>query len=387
MTITQTRPYAEMRSSQPFDPSDRSRFGQLQETAKDCFIKELTDFFDYTRSDGLSKIEEIPNIQKFSFGGNEGLSGLETVVNIITAYGDTLDKFPMISITSSSYRERVMGIGGTYVSQVQYPPFIAGTGTGPFNLSALIAPLNIQIKTTPQDLYTQYSTITLDPSLFVDFSSVSVSDIVRVVNKTQALYYTLKESSSGTLEIEAGGPASPSDRNSIEITDGNSQLLSLLGLSIGQSASYTDEDNPILNRYTQAADMVINIDVVGDSINTRAELSDLVSAFFTYYTNKNVYEFFGRSYFDRSVENEWYHISLNNQFSWNGEINKPRQGGEQYEHIYAVRGSVPIFVEDFIDKKTSGEVYIADKSNVTAIPTASGDSLSGDYFGVNYFKL
>ena len=86
----ENRPPSALVPSDPFDPNDRPRFGQLQETAKDVFVKELTDFFNYNLSDGLAKIGEMPNIQKFSFEDTSS-SGLETVVNIINAYGDTPD--------------------------------------------------------------------------------------------------------------------------------------------------------------------------------------------------------------------------------------------------------------------------------------------------------
>ena len=328
MTIIEQRPPVVMVASDPFSANDLPRFGQLSEVAKDAFIKELTDFFDYTQADGLQKIEQLPNIQKFAFGSTNNNAGLETVVNLIMAYADTPDKFPMISITSSSLREKKMGLGSNFAAQIQYPPSVVGTKSGPFNMSNIIGTPTITIQTTPATDTTKTSTISFDTSLFSSTTSLSVDDLVRVINKTQALYYRFANY-GGKLAIEAGGLASSSSNNSIEITAGNSQILSLLGLSIGDSGSYTSTDNPSKNRYGIAADVVINIDVITDSINTRVELSDLVYSFFAYYMQNKAFQLYGRSYFDRDVTTEWWHLSLKNQFSWSGEVNKPRQGGEQ----------------------------------------------------------
>ena len=130
--------------------------------------------------------------------------------------------------------------------------------------------------------------------------------------------------------------------------------------------------------------MVINVDVVTDSINTRLELSDLVYSYFGYHLQQKCFQFYGRSFFDRLICDEWFHISLNNQFNWTGEVNKPRQGGEQYEHIYAIRGSIPLFIEDFIDKSVQEEPVWVDSSNVESEAVAGSSELTGDYFKGSY---
>ena len=122
------------------------------------------------------------------------------------------------------------------------------------------------------------------------------------------------------------------------------------------------------------------------------------SAFFSYYIEKRRFQFFGRSYFDRTTTpEEWYHVVLKNQFAWSAEITRPRQGGEQYDQVYAIRGSVPIFIEDFIDKEMTAPAFIDDaprtleQSSNNPDSTEPDTSLSsypdGDYFsGINYKK-
>ena len=388
-------------ATDPFDLTDTPKFSQLVETAKDAFIVELTNYFNYKTSDASMKVRETPNIQKFALGASTGERSLQTVVNIIVAYADTPDKFPMISITSANVRERKMGLGSNYVTAVQYPPSITGSEVGPFNLDhGSDDPWTLEIQTCPSgDLNEKVtSTITLNRSFFVDPTNVSVSELVTFVNRSQALYYQFAETSSGFLRIDAGGPCSKDTFvKYVEITGGTSEVLSRLGFTVGDSDSYLNSSNPPRNRYIIASDMVVNIDVVTDSLTTRTELQDLVYSFFAFYLEKRRFELFGRSYFDREVNpEEWFHISFKNQFSWSTEVTRDRQGGEQYDKIYAIRGSVPIFIEDFIDRKLTNEPYsFYEQNDIVLVPTHGGgesreyDSTypSGDYeTGINYNK-
>lgn len=376
--------------TQPFDTTDVPRFSQLKETAKDAFMWELKQFFDYTTTDTTTKLAEIPNIQKFALGAGSGEDSLETVVNMIMAYGDTPDQFPMISITSTSERERKMNLGSNYVVSVQYPPSIVGTELGPFDFSKEIPEgesyLFMEITTWPTGLETSEttSTIAFSELIFEDWSNVTMDELVSQVNKSQALYYQFEKTSEGYLRISTGGPCAVSTPNYIEITDGDNKLLELLGFSLGDSDTYLNTDNPPKNRYGLAADMSINIDVISDDINTRTELADLVYNYFTFYMEKRRFQLLGRSYFDRDQDPvEWYHISFNNQFSWASEMTIPREGGEQYEKIYAVRGSVPIFIEDFVDRALVNEPIFLRRDYITA---ADSSFPEGDYGGVNYLK-
>jgi len=87
-------------------------------------------------------------------------------------------------------------------------------------------------------------------------------------------------------------------------------------------------------------------------LNTKQELADLVYAYFTYYLEQRYFQLLGRSYFERGLDpEEWFHIVLNGQFSWSSETSVPRPGQEGYDRIYSVRGSVPILLIDYIDKR------------------------------------
>jgi hypothetical protein len=370
----------------PFDPTDVPRFSQLSETAKDVFAKEITDFFNYKTYDGIEKIKVFPNIKKFALGASNSQNSLETVVNFIMAFGDTKDKFPMISITSQSIKERKMSLGSNFVGSFQYAPSVVGRNSGPFNLSSSVDSLwFLTIKTRPlgTDEEEPLSILSFVPAMFSNLSSVTALEISDKINKSQALYYTLSATNSGKLRISTGGPCANSTPNYVEIVDGTPELLNILGFSIGDSDDYLSTTNLPKNRYDIAGDAVISIDVVSDDLNTRTEVSDLVYNFFTFYMEKRKFEFFGRSYFERETDPpEWFHIILDNKFSWSTEFNRPRPGGEQYEYIYAIRGSVPIFIEDFIDKDIKyGDLLLRDRISY------DGSFPNGDYNQDNYKYL
>lgn len=377
------------RPTVPVDITDPPRFSQLLETAKDAFIAELTQYFSYNSYDSRYKLKEIPTIRKFqNVSGSSTDNSLETIVSEIISYGDTPDKFPMVAISSATIKERKMNIGSNFVAHVQYPPSLVGTGIGPFNFDPGITATTddyyyLDVKTCPTgDLNTKVlSRISFWPSIFADITNITVDDIVRVINKTQALYYTLSKTGDGFLRIECGGQCANGSPNYIEIFGGTTQVLTQLGFTTGDSDSYLSVDNPPRNRYSIAGDTVVNIDVISDSINTRTEVADLVFNFFAFYLEKRRFQFFGRSYFDRDLDpEEWFHIGLKNQFSWSGELVKPRQGLDKFHNIYVIRGSVPIFIEDFIDKKLIDNPVWLERDKIVPEDTLP----DGDYFSVNY---
>lgn len=371
-----------LRTTEPFDSSDPPRFSQLTETAKDAFARELTDYFDIKSSDITSKIAEVPTIQKFALGATTGETSLEQVIDLIQAYGVTPDKYPMIAITSSNVREKPMGIGSGFVDSVQYPPSIISTNKGPFTFTD---GWTLEITTWPNgDVASETaSTYTFTTAIFEDITNVTVQELAGRLNQTQALYTTFSVTADGYLRISCGGPCAVSTPNYIEVTDGSTDLLTELGFTVGQSDTYTSTDNPPKNRYGIAGDMVINIDVIADDVTARTEVGDLVYGFFAFYLEKRKFQMFGRSYQDRSVDpQEWWHIILKKQFSWSGETNQPRTGGEQYHMLHAVRGSIPIYIYDFIDRDIVDAPVFLLPENIEEDNTLP----DGDYFGVNWLK-
>ena len=352
------------------DPNDKYKFGQLSETAKDVFIKELTDFFSYRSYDSRSKLADVKTIQKFGLGNiqpNE--RSLETIVSLIIGYGDVLDKFPMVAITSTNVREKRMSIGNNFVDHVQYPASILGTKLGPFNFTSAGDAYTLVIRTWPSGSsdYPFDSTITFASCIFADITNVTIDQLITAVNDSQALYYSFGKNNAGYLRISAGGKLGKPWPNYIEVlSDSSPELLNILGLTVGQSDTYLNTSNPVRARYISAADMTINIDVVSDSITTRTEVADLVYTFFTFWMEKRRYQFIGRSYQDREVTpEEWWHVSLNRDFTWSTEVVTPRAGVEHYDNIYSIRGSVGIFIEDFLDRQIITEPRFIQSSDIT----------------------
>jgi hypothetical protein len=201
---------------------------------------------------------------------------------------------------------------------------------------------------------------------------------ITAINNSQALYYKFEKTNAGYLRISAGGKLGKPWPNYVEVlSDSSPEILSILGLTVGQSDSYLNTANPVRARYVSAADMTINIDVVSDSITTRTEVADLVYTFFTFWMEKRRFQFLGRSYQDREVEpEEWWHIGLKSEFSWSTETVTPRAGVEHYDNIYSIRGSIPIFIEDFSDRKIVTEPRFIQSEDIT--PTT--ELPDGDYY-------
>lgn len=373
----------------PYDSTDVPRFGQVSEIAKDAFKQELTKFFEYETSDGSEKFTEIATIEKFAIGTSPGTNNLETFVNLIVSYADTKDRLPMVAITSASVKEKRLGLGNNFLDTVQYPPSISGTVAGPFNITE---GWQIELKTWPLGVGTitspfedardvsVTSTFEFVDSFFADPTQATIEEVVRAIN-VQALYYRAQANADGTLRLETGGLLAPTNPNYIEITGGTAECLTALGLTIGQSDTYTSTDNPPKNRYFVAADMVINIDVISDDLNTKQELADLVYSYFAYYMEKRFFQLLGRSYFERGLDpEEWFHVIFNGQFSWSGEATVPRPGQEGYDRIYSVRGSIPITIIDYIDKRITDTPVFGNEITLTE---ATGFP-EGDYTGDNY---
>jgi hypothetical protein len=375
--------------TEPYDSNDPPRFSQLIETVKDVFAKELSDYFTYVTSTSSSvdtryRMNELPTIKKYAKGisvSSVANGDLETVAKIMMSYADSPDKFPMVAITSASFREKKLGIGNNFVDHVQEAPRVEGTKAGPFRLTS---GWTIEVETCPYGLSanTTTSTITLSSSLFADMTSATISAVVNAIN-AQALYITASATSEGYLRLSCGGPCAPTTPNTIEVTGGTTACLKALGLTVGQSDTYLNTERPPKNRYGLMGDLTVNLDVITDDLNERGEVSDLVHSFFDFWMEKRRFQFIGRSYQEEGITPpEWYHIILKNDFTWGGEINVPRLGGELYDYIYANRGSVSLTALDFIDRPLTVTPIFLQSSDVVY----DEDLPMGDYFGRNFFK-
>jgi|GEM_PF-3541929 len=375
--------------TQPYDANDPPRFSQLIETVKDAFASELKSFFTYAISsssllDTRYRMSELPTIEKYATGTSVPslIDGdLETVAKTMMSYADSPDKFPMIAITSVSSRERRLGIGNNFVDHVQEAPRVEGTKAGPF---ALLSGWTIEVETMPWGLAanTTTTTLTLSSILFSDMTAATIDDVVRAIN-AQALYITASATPDGYLRLSCGGLCAPTTPNTIAITGGTTACLAAFGLTLYQSDTYLNTARPPKNRYGTMADMTVNIDVITDDLNERNEMSDLVRSFFDFWMEKRRFQLIGRSYQEEDIDpEEWYHIIFKGDFSWSGEVNVPRLGGEVYDYIYANRGTVTVTAIDYIDRPLTVTPIFLQSSDVveeTTLPT-------GDYFGRNFFK-
>ena len=380
----------EYRGTDPRDPRNPPRFGQLIETVKDAFAAELYRFFEFKSDDIRAKLGEFPAIEKFGVGAGSTSTSMETVMNLIMSYGNTMDKYPMIAITSANYKEHVLGLGGTFVCDGQQAVRLTAGAEGPFNLQD---GWELKIRTWPLGLTGDpvETTILLKDILFSDITNATVQDLIQAYN-AQALYTQARESADGFFQIVAGGPCAQGTKNGLEIIGGTPDCLLALGYSVGQIELYTNHvvgsTSPV-QRYVVAGDMTINLDVISDDMNTRTQLADLVLDFFTFYADRQYFQFQGRSYLDDSIDPpEWYQIVLNRKFSWSGEYQRARQGGEQKSYLYSIRGSVPIFAADFIDRPVNrGTATFVQSSDIIHVDNQDDSLPTGDYFGVNYLKL
>jgi len=372
------------RPADPFDAADPPKFGQLIETTKDAIASELRRFFSYKSSDMRAKIGEFLNIEKFAhYGAGSTERSMETVMNLIMSQADTPDRFPMIAITSASVKEKRLGIGGNFASAGQYSPSIMAANQGNFDLQP---GWTLQLKTYPyannpaMRTVSEISTILFDTVIFGDIHDASVDDVAAAINM-QALYYHAVTTPDGFLRIVAGGPAASGVPNSVEVIGGDSACLTALGLTVGQSDTSENMGNLPKQRFVVAADMTINIDVVSDSLNVRTELADLVFDYFAFYMERQFFQIIGRSYYMPDLEPaEFYQLILRGEFSWSGEYQTPRAGGDQREQIYSIRGSVPLISVDFVNRDVNrGLATWLHPENIVN----NQDLPSGDYYNVH----
>src|SRR5690606_34408997 len=110
--------------------------------------------------------------------------------------------------------------------------------------------------------------------------------------------------SNNNIKISYGGPETSNSQGNIEITGGTA--IAVLGFSIGQKALY--KDSIAYNRYNQASNINIAIEVVAEDHDVRTEITDLVWSFFTFYLDEKDFTFYGRSVFEDNISNETYQV-------------------------------------------------------------------------------
>lgn len=323
----------------PDDQSDPVRFGQPVETAKDVFTIELRRFFDRANQSS-SKIEELPTVRKFDVSFTPGESSLETAVNLIQKLPNINEHLPLVAIVGATGRNLPMGIGGTFVSNVIYPPSVVSANAEPY---VLVGGSTLIYTTTPKGDESRQSTITFRASRFTNIATATAQEVADEING-QALYATARVE-SGKVVLSYGGPFEDDVRGDIEIVGGTA--ASIIGFTPTQAASYR---NMIpYHRYVQSTALDMALEVVAEDYNIRTELTDLVWNFFTVQMDDRDYMFLGRSAFDTNIQNESYQLVLKPEMTLSGEQEVPRPGDER-DKLYVNRINISLTSFQYVDR-------------------------------------
>lgn len=339
----------------PLDPADPPRFSQLIEVTKDCFQRELSDYFDYRRSTFQVLKNEVPTIEKYNLGFSETDTAVATFTHVLLQHPDILERLPLIAITTATGSALALGVGGQFVSSVQPAARIKCTRTGPY---ALEDGDRVAFITHPDRGPAVVSTALFRSSMFSDISAATIDEMIAVC-ASQFLYVsvskTLYSNPIGVLRFSATGPivrsAHPGDIEVLGPPMSSSNALEQLGLVPGTRDS-TATRNPS-NRYGIAMNLTVGIDLGAESENERRELTDLLLHFFGLDLDRRDFSLYGRSVFDEDFPGENFQIILKGSHSLAGEAEIPRQGssGEQRDLIYVNRISVPVTVIDYVDRE------------------------------------
>lgn len=352
------------RPTAPEDGNDPPRFGQPAETTKDAIVLGLRQFFDDTQVAG--RFAENPTVEKYLTGFSAGTDPFATTVEIVQEHPDILESLPHLSVTVSNARNRRMTIGNLLIGQPQYPPRVEGTSTGPFDLSTSEA--------TPPEYVLRYrtqpdrggswveSSVVLRQSRFSDWTSATVDDIVRVINE-QSLYARSFVTPEGTIGIETGGLKGTRRPNVIEIVD--SPAAALLGFSAGQRGTSFDTARPPRNRYHQATEVTVNIDVLSVDVNTRRELADLVYSWATFWLERDHFELQGRTWSDEDVNEpeEWWHLVIHQEVNM-GQFQTTDRVASAKDKLHIQRVTIPVTLFQYLDRN----VRFSDGRNWVAAP-------------------
>lgn len=365
------------RPTAPSDLHDPPRFGQPLETTKDAFVLGLRQFFNEQQVVG--RLRELPTIEKYQAGFEAGNDPFLTTVEIVQEFPDVLEKLPHISVTAASARNRRVTVGVPLIDQVQYPPRVEASATGPFDLSTAtgVVPREyvLRYRTQPErrGVWVE-SVVALRQSRFADWSQATVQDVVRVINE-QALYAHAFVTPEGTVAMECGGRAGGDVRpNVIEILGTSTPgILNLLGFSSGQTDNVFNTARPPANRYHLASEVIVNVDVLSVDINTRREITDLIYGWAIFWLERDFFELQGRTWTDEDVNSpqEWWHITFHQEVSV-GQfqvVDRP-QSGKDKTHVQRV--TIPVTLYQYIDRPvrtSTGANFVLSTALLTEDPS------------------
>lgn len=334
----------------PDDLNDPPLFSQIIETTKDAFVLELRKFFD--RDQTAARASELPTIEKYAVGFGPGTDPYETTVQIIQEFPDILEQMPHISVNATSGRNKRLTLGRPLIGQVQYPPRVEGTGTETF---ALADGDILQYRTKPNGIDWVTSQVLFTPARFPTSAPVTAAtavDVARVINE-QALYAhaeVIDIGGSDGIRLSTGGPLGKCMPNAIEILSGSSaNVLTELGLTVGQSDDSDNTARPPMNRYHHAAELTVNVDIITTDPNVRRELTDLVFSWGTFWLERKHFELLGRSIFDETIADEHYQIIMHQEVTFGAEQAVPRSN-DMKDKIHIQRVTLPVTTILYIDR-------------------------------------
>lgn len=349
-------------------------FGAPTEVVKDAFLLELRHFFE--TSNAKLRLSELPRIDKYSVSDSTETDPLETAVNIIRSFPDVSEDFPLIAVLSTTGRNLKLGIGEHYTELVVPNAEIISTTTAPFVLTDGMT-ITVTSMPTGQASNIVTSTFSLPSFLFTDIGAATLDEVIAVIN-AQALYVTAYKSVSAGVEklaLKAGGPKGTHFPNKITITGGTA--LTALGFTVNATDQNYGSGKKAYHRHHMSTELTVSLEVVAESENVRTELTDLLSTFLAYVLEDKKYQFYGRSSFDKAVQDEYYQIIIkDNDISLSGEMEVPRLGDNR-DKLYINRISVPCVVIQYSDREA------VNKDGTTATPTVLNLNFTDELPGAN----
>jgi hypothetical protein len=371
----------------PLDPKDPARFSQLTEVAKDAFQVELQRFFDFNSKYFTLRKGETPTIEKYNLGFKPTDEPIETFTKIIRQHPDVLEHLPLVAITTAGGSNLKLGFGSQFVAATQMPARLKGANTGPF---ALVDGDKIAFQTKPDGKNPVITTILFKSQLFSNIATATIEEVVAVI-AVQALYVTPRKTQYvepiGVLRVDAIGYLAQAYPNEITVLGAPYSTTNALQ-QLGFVAGVTDfcTNRPPANRYQQAANLTVGIDLGAESENERTELSDLVNNWLSLVMDERDYTMYGRTVFEDDFRlddggSENYQIIMLDRHSISGDSELPRQpgSGEAKDLIYVNRITVPITIIDYVDRSVVTPPRTLDQASIKNSPTDSDGLPAGDY--------
>lgn len=206
--------------------TEPTRFGQVIETAKNALVWELRRFLD--QGEGITeRLTEIPTLEKYQFGFDQGLDPYETVVQILRKNPEVLEALPHIAVLAVGGQWKPLSVGTPQLATVQDAPRIV-TSDGPWDFSAdpAATPLDFPADRDTISVRTFEGTqdIILRTTDFATLSAVTPAELARAIN-ARAKHVTAVVKSSA-VEIRCKRPTP----NSVEIVPSRPATAELTGI-------------------------------------------------------------------------------------------------------------------------------------------------------------